>query len=83
MLELLPDSLFTWWWALWLVIGFGVPEAIALIRKRPGDTLSEHVIEWFATKPGAKGDLVKLRRFILLAAMAWLSVHWLSGMAWV
>lgn len=68
-----------WYWPVFLLIGFGVPEAIALKNSRPGDTLSEKVREWFGTNKNAKGPAIKLRRFGLLAAMAWLSVHWLTN----
>lgn len=68
-------------WLSWLG-AFGVIEGMALANKRPGDTLSEHVWRWFATGQGSSADpsgWVRLRRFSLLAFMAWLSVHFLTG----
>ena len=78
MLEAIPDWLFSWYWVVWLVIGFAIPEAIALARNKDGDTLSERVRVWFATEKTPKGKLVTVRRVVLLAAMAWLTVHWLT-----
>lgn len=78
MFDWIPDSFFGWYWIVWLVIGFGIPEAIALARRAEGDTLSEHVRKWFATEPGASGKFVTLRRVVLLGAMAWLSIHWIT-----
>lgn len=44
-------------------------------RKGSGDTLSEHVWRVFHTKKGAKTDgTTGLRRFALLAFVAWLPV---------
>jgi hypothetical protein len=76
-------DLFTASWLLWIA-AFAVIEGIALRNRRPGDTLSEHVWEWFAIgrpgkpRPPLTGS-VQIRRFALLAFMAWLSVHFLTG----
>lgn len=78
------------WTLAWLGwIGyFAVVEGIALFRSAPGDTLSEHVWMWAATArgPGPSGRLpsgwTKARRFALLAFMAWLSAHFVTG-GWV
>jgi len=76
----------TWAWIAWLA-AFVVIEGKALLNKAEGDTLSEHVWKWFATSKKAhakegtdqpKGS-VRIRRFALLALMAWLSVHFLTG----
>lgn len=59
---------------------FCVVEGVALYRKAPGDTLSEHVWRVFRTDKMSKPTgSTRLRRFILLAFMAWLSVHFLTG----
>jgi hypothetical protein len=71
-----------WYWPFWLIVGFGVPEAIALVSKRQGDTLSERLRNWGGTEENPKGKLVRLRRLGLLAALAWLSVHVLTT-GWV
>lgn len=57
-------------------------EIPGLLNREQGDTLSEHVWKWFAidkakTKTGQK--LGQARRFVLLAFMAWLTLHFLSG----
>jgi hypothetical protein len=66
----------TWLWLIWL--GFFVAiEGQALFDKEPSDTLSEHVWAWFAIK--TKPKWWRARRFVLLAFMTWLSVHFLTG----
>jgi hypothetical protein len=68
-------------WLAWLG-AFGVIEGKALFNKTPGDTLSEHVWAWFGTGAGTTAKpsgWVRTRRFTLLAFMAWLSVHFLTG----
>lgn len=75
--------MFTALWVVWLGY-FVVVEAVALINKTEGDTLSEHVWKWFGIglngkpRPPVTG-WVRLRRFSLLAFMAWLSIHFLTG----
>lgn len=72
-------------WLAWLGI-FGVLEAVALNSKEKDDTLSEHVWKWFAIgTPGdrpAMSGWVQLRRFGLVAGLAWLILHFLTG-GWV
>lgn len=76
-------SVYTILWLLWGLM-FAVVEGAAIIDKRSGDTLSEHVWKWFAVRvsagstPKARG----LRRLALLSFMAWLSTHFLTG-GWV
>ncbi|AFU61984.1 MULTISPECIES: hypothetical protein [Streptomyces] len=79
-------SIWTWLWAGWLG-AFLVIEGKALFNKEKGDTLSEHVWRWFSTERTAKAagqptGWVRLRRFTLLAFMAWLSAHFVTG-GWV
>lgn len=76
---------FTVLWVGWLVY-FLVVEAIAIVHSarstgaNPRDTLSEHVWWWFGTAPGSEPNTwAYVRRFALLAFMAWLSVHFLGG----
>ena len=70
-------------WISWLV-AFLVAEGVALFNKEEGDTLSEHVWKWFAVgdarhpRPEVTG-WVRARRFALLAFMAWLTAHFLTG----
>lgn len=72
-------DVWSWLWVGWLA-AFCVIEGVALARKAPGDTLSEHVWAWFHTAKGAKTDgTTRLRRFALLALVTWLAVHFLTG----
>jgi hypothetical protein len=70
------EPLYTFAWLVWLGL-FGVIEGFALMRKEKGDTLSEHIWSWFSVK--GKGSMWRLRRFSLLAFLAWLVAHFLSG----
>lgn len=81
---------FTVAWLAWLAY-FVVVEGVALFNSKDGDTLSEHVWMWFGTVRSKPGDpaptkdrsgWTQARRFALVAFMAWLSVHFLSG-GWV
>jgi hypothetical protein len=60
-----------------------VLEAAAIIRSHrgaAGGTLSEHVWLWFGTARGTHANTwAYLRRFALLAFMAWLTVHFVGG----
>lgn len=67
---------FTALWIVWLVM-FGAIEGAALANKRKGDTLSEHTWRWFSIRGKGKGW--RARRFALLAFLAWLVAHFLSG----
>jgi len=72
---------YTWAWLTWLG-AFVAIEGRALLNKSAGDTLSEHVWQWFATAQGSTGKpsgWVRARRLGLLAFMAWLSVHFMTG----
>ncbi|MEU6572302.1 hypothetical protein [Streptomyces sp. NPDC046805] len=69
----------SWAWIAWLAAFLAI-EGKALFNKTKGDTLSEHVWRWFGTdKLTQPSGWVRLRRFVLLAFMAWLSVHFLTG----
>lgn len=69
-------NIWTQLWLIWLVM-FGVIEWAALANKKAGDTLSEHVWRWFSI--GWVGKGWRLRRFSLLAFLAWLVAHFLTG----
>lgn len=81
---------FTIGWLIW--IGYFVAlEGWTLFNSRSGDTLSEHVWAWFGTQrtvlpagevPKDRTGWTQLRRFVLLAFMAWLGVHFITG-GWV
>lgn len=70
-------------WLVWIGY-FLVVEGIALFngRKRPGDTLSEHVWAFLGYTDRVVGQpqgTARLRRFLTLAFLAWLCVHLLTG----
>lgn len=72
-------SVWTIGWLAWLAF-FVVEETLALRNRTKGDTLSEHVWRWFAiTGSKAPRPWVRLRRFVLLALLAWLCLHFLTG----
>lgn len=75
-------SIWSWLWVAWLA-AFAALEGVALVRKAPDDTLSEHLWKWFAIgQPGARPPMtgaVQLRRFALLAGLVWLAAHLLTG----
>lgn len=63
-------------WAMWIGM-FAAIEAPAIFNKTPGDTLSEHVRRWFATR--SKPRAWRLRRLALLFFLVWLAVHFFLG----
>lgn len=63
-------------WLIWLAL-FVAVEGTALAKKAPGATLSAHVWKWFSIKEKGKGW--RARRFALLAFLAWLVAHFLTG----
>jgi hypothetical protein len=70
-------NLFHVGWLLW-ALAFVAIELPALVwHKNQGDTLSELVWELFAIK--TKGPAWRARRFLLLAGMCWLLVHFMTG----
>lgn len=68
-----------WYWLAWLLVGFAVPEGIALARRRPQDTLSETVWHWCEVTPG--NTLVHWTALHVLVAlfMLWLFFHIVFG----
>lgn len=69
-------DLYTVLWLAWLAL-FGAIEGAALKNKRSGDTLSEHVWRWFSIAD--KGAAWRVRRCALLAILAWLVAHFVTG----
>lgn len=74
---------FTVLWIAWLG-AFAIIEGVALTNKQDGDTLSEHVWKWTGigdiSKPRPTMTAgIRARRFALLAFMAWLTLHFLTG----
>ncbi|MEV0267699.1 hypothetical protein AB0H43_02900 [Hamadaea sp. NPDC050747] len=73
-------SVYTVLWIGWGLY-FAVVEGIALFNSKPGDTLSEHIWAWFGTAKAGKpvNGWARFRRFALLAFMAWLTLHFMTG----
>lgn len=75
-------TVYTILWLVWAAM-FAIVEGVALANKTPGDTLSEHVWALFRTRRTDFGKTVtgttRLRRFTLLAGLAWLVAHFLTG----
>jgi hypothetical protein len=77
-------TVWTWAWIAWGLI-FAAIEGMALFNSKSGDTLSEHCWAWLGYAATGQGDLrspsgwTRLRRFLLLAGLAWLVVHLLTG----
>lgn len=66
-------------WLAWL-LSFVLIEGYALCSKGQRATFSEKVWKWFAIgKDYPTTGLVRLRRFTLLAFVAWLAIHLLTG----
>jgi len=74
--------IFTIVWVTWLLVFLGI-EAVALIRKERGDTLSEHVWLWFNLRKSGKTTWQKVRRYGFLAFWLWLTIHFVSGGAFL
>ena len=72
-------SAWTIGWLGWLA-WFVVEEGLALRTGSSAPTLSGHVWRWFAIGRNAGPSAwVRVRRFALLALLAWLAAHLLSG----
>ena len=67
------------YWPIWLLIGFGVPEAIALFTKQYGNTLSEWTWRLCKVTPGDTWTHWTFLHILLAAAMFWLTVHLVLG----
>ena len=75
---------FTIGWLAWLA-WFVVEEGLSIRSGAIGNTLSGHVWKWFSIRTEKYPDgaqvqkWVRVRRFILLAFLAWLTAHFLTG----
>jgi hypothetical protein len=68
----------TLFWVVWLVLG-GLVELVALARKDPNDTLSEHVWSWLRVRdPRPTVPFVALR-VVLGGVLVWLIGHFTMG----
>jgi hypothetical protein len=71
-----------YWFGVFGVLGFVIPETIALIRKQPHDTLSEQIWAWLKIEPGItpmKAALMSWRSFLVGSVLVWLFGHFLFG----
>lgn len=73
-------TIWTWLWLGWGAY-FALVEGMALANSKPGGTLSEHVWAFLGYSGGVKKPTAwtYLRRFLVLAFLAWLSAHLLTG----
>ena len=72
------------WWPLWLalvVLGFAVPETVALVSTGEGGTLSEMTREWLGLDPDGAGTTVGwvILTVILAGFAVWFPVHLKKG----
>lgn len=82
-----PGWLRTWYWPLWLAVvavGFVVAEAIALMNRGDGGTLSEKTRQWLGIRPGAGGRRGAWAAFVAVLALftVWFSGHLLQWWPW-
>lgn len=80
-------TLWAWGWAGWVAY-FVVLEGVAFARRRSGGTLSAHVWVFLGIDRDTVGTpyagrhptgWTRLRRFLVLAFLAWLVAHFLTG----
>ena len=64
-----------YWVVVWGLLGFGLPEGIALGTGHPEWTLSETVWRLFDVIPGQTLWQWSIVHFLLFAAMTWLMIH--------
>ncbi|HEY5986257.1 MAG TPA: hypothetical protein VIV12_07775 [Streptosporangiaceae bacterium] len=68
-----------WYWTLWLLVGFGLYEGIAIGTGHPELTFTHFCGRVFALFPRYKGTRFwRTRRFAALAILSWLLLHMLS-----
>ena len=68
--------------ALLLVVGFGVPEAIAIVHPGEGGTYSEVLRGWLGTEDGGAGWGWWLLTAILAGFAVWFPIHLRSWWPW-
>lgn len=64
-----------WYWAFWILVGFLIPEAYAIITKNFANTLSDTTWRWFQVQKGQPLWSFTLIHFFLLAALLALFLH--------
>jgi len=70
--------IYTVLWIAWGV-AFAAIEGAALLDRRPGGTLSEHVWAWFHIKDQRPTRFTWILRGVLLAGLIWLTGHLAFG----
>lgn len=66
----------TWYWIAWLILGFGVPEGVALGTGRPQNTLSDTVWRVFQVHSGdARPWHWTFAHLLLACFLLWLTGH--------
>lgn len=68
----------TWAWVAWGV-AFAVIEGAALMDKKEGNTLSEHLRKWFCTMTESGGLSAHLKKIVPLTFVIWLVGHLYKG----
>lgn len=68
-----------WYWFLWLAVGFGIPEGIAIARHRTEDTLSGTVWHWCDVAPGNTLAHWSALHLFLAFILLWLFLHLVFG----
>ena len=64
-----------YWLFVWLTVGFGVPETLALATKHPEYTLSETSWRMFDVLPGQTLFEWNFAHLIVACLLFWLFVH--------
>ena len=68
------------YWLCWLVLGFGVPEGIAIATKHYNNTFSDWIWRVFDVMPGQTLFEWRFVHVLLLLFMLWLFVHLCFGL---
>ena len=77
----LEMTLYSWGWTVWIAF-FCVLEFIAIMWGPPGATLSEHVWKVIGTDADSRSIATWVARGFVLALLAWLIPHMLTGWSW-
>jgi hypothetical protein len=75
-------TFFSWYWLIWVFL-FCIGEYFAITNGVPGDTLSEQV--WLLIGTGTEGSRTAVNwvwRVGILALLAWLIPHFMTGWSW-
>lgn len=71
-----------WIWTIWTIAVFGtfaIFEGAALISRKPGTTLSEHVWRWILVRDRKHPVWSVVLRTTSFAFLAWLTIHLTFG----